>query len=98
MPRSSRPGRRRGRAPARDPRPSRGPAGRRCTRDPSLERCAAAQADADVREHEVAVLALELFAALLPGRERTSVLFARALLLAGSLLRVETLGGLGHRA
>jgi hypothetical protein len=42
------------------------------------------------------VLMLELFAALLAGGERTSVILARMLLLAGTLLRVETLGLLRH--
>ncbi len=64
--------------------------------DGALERFCPAQSHANVREREMPVLLLELLATLLAGGERTSVILARTLLLAGTLLRVETLRLLHH--
>jgi hypothetical protein len=76
----------------------RGPTGRRRRRAPSLERLATAQAGARVRKREVAVLALEIRRALFAGCERAGICLTRTLLLAGSLLQVETLRLLSHPA
>jgi hypothetical protein len=70
--------------------------GRRRTRGQSLEGLRPTRADANVREDEVTVLAAKLLTALLARRKRTSVLLAGKLLLAGTLLRVETIGLLDH--
>src|SRR5580658_3740595 len=97
-PRSSPPGRRRERAHARGPRPSRVRAGRRRRRGPSLERLRTAKAHAHPRKGEVTILTPELVAALLACRERTRVLVAIELLLLRALLWVEGFRLLRHHS